>query len=82
MARLENICDLITELFKEYDTDSDGKLSKEEVEKLVENEVTDDEIKVRNSTHSRCMTQLQYAHTWHIHSFSCFLFTTHTFLML
>lgn len=63
MPRLQKHAEAIMELFREYDADDDGKLSKEEVEKMIENEILDDDIKVRSSTHSCYMTQLQFAHT-------------------
>lgn len=51
MSRLEQAIKTIVEVFME-NADGDGKLNKEEFQKLLDKEIESAEIKVRNSTQS------------------------------
>lgn len=71
MARLEQAIRNIVDMFVEY-ADGDGNLNKEEFKKLLEKEIENPEIKVRNSAHSLYMAQLQYACTSRYDTFTCY----------
>jgi len=49
MARMEQTIQNIVDLFVEY-ADGDGKLNKEELKQLVEKEIQNPELKVRDTT--------------------------------
>ena len=75
MARLEQVIASMVDMFVEY-ADDDGKnhkLNKDEFKRLLEKEIQNPEIKVRNSTHSLLYTDIliillliQHSHAFHV----------------